>query len=362
MAVFTAGGGLNPEQHASIIVWRQELDHILAHIQSGDLYIALRSARQTGKTTLLYQIQTRLHGHGYGVVHLDLSGRSDLSKAQFYQTICIDICEGLGALIDDTNEPTLNPQQVTDQISFSTYLTSLSAHTPQARKLILMLDEVAGVPEQTSATFFPSLRGFFHNGRRPSKVRDLYRKIMFIFAGALDLQRLIQGKSSPLRNVCEPSLFSPLGDFSREQGRRLAGNLQSFSIEMMNAIADAVHEWCDGHPYLTQRLLRLIETSKECRAASVDRLPGVVDRLVGENFLSGDDSNLTHILHYLQARREYSDQIFKILKEERRKSVMHTEDLLSIGLIKRSTDQYLIIRNKIYEEALNIFFTEAERG
>jgi DNA invertase Pin-like site-specific DNA recombinase len=85
MAAFQAVGGLHPEEHSHIIVRRPELDHLLAHVQNGDLYVALSSRRQTGKTTLLYQLQARLHGHGYGVVYLDLSGLNDLSKAQFYR-------------------------------------------------------------------------------------------------------------------------------------------------------------------------------------------------------------------------------------------------------------------------------------
>ena len=107
----------------------------------------------------------------------------------------------------------MNPEQVTDQEAFGNYLTWLSAHTPRARKLILMLDEVGGVPEEISETLFPSLRRFFHRGRRPSHTRDLYRRVMFIFAGALDLHLLRQGKNSPLWNICE---FYSLHDFSLE--------------------------------------------------------------------------------------------------------------------------------------------------
>lgn len=301
MAVFIAGRPLNPKEHRDIIVQRPELDRILAHMQSGDLYVALCSPPQTGKTTLLYQIRDRLHGRGYGVVYLDLGGLSDLSKAEFYQRMCTSIHKGLGELIDVTSQPVMNLEHVTDQIAFSSYLTWLAAYTPQARKLILILDELAGVSEATSLILFPSLRSFFQNGRNALSEGDLCRKIFFIFAGALDIQRLMQGRNSPLWNVCER--FS-LDGFSQEQVRNLARNLEDFSPEQVVAIADAVHWWCNGHPSLTQRLFAFIEASVECRRASLNQLPRVVEQLVEMHFLYGDDANLQHILHSLKQNQE----------------------------------------------------------
>ncbi len=72
MTQFEYRGALNPDDHRDIIVPRPELDRIQTHIANADLYIALRSPRQTGKTTLLFQLQANLHGHGYGAAYVDL--------------------------------------------------------------------------------------------------------------------------------------------------------------------------------------------------------------------------------------------------------------------------------------------------
>ncbi|MBI1930704.1 AAA-like domain-containing protein, partial [Candidatus Poribacteria bacterium] len=318
MTPFKAGGALNPEEYSHIIVHRPELDRILDHIDKEDLYIALRSPRQTGKTTLLYQIMAHLHGHGWGVVHLDLSGLSNLDGPAFYQTICADIHDQLGELIDAA-DAMVDYQQVANQIDFSNYLTRLSTHTPRAHKLIIMLDEIEGVPEEVASPFFSSLRRFFHRGQRPSRQRSAYRKVVFIFAGALGLQRLSQGENSPLRNVCKS--FS-LDDFSREQVRELANNLQGYPPECAAAIVDVVHGWCDGHPYLTQCLYALIYNSQVCRAASVDQLPEVVGALVETAFVYGDDANLVHIFNnHLRPNEAYHEPVFAIF-EGRRKSTM----------------------------------------
>ena len=307
MTVFQTGGPLNPHEHRDIIVHRPELDRILTHIESADPYVALRGSRQTGKTTLLYQIQDRLHERGYGVVHLELSWRSNLNKAEFYQAICTDIRDQLSELPDGVSKDVLDFRHITDQDAFSDYLTRLSAHILWARKLIIMLDGIEGVSEEVSSTFFPSLRRFFHEGRRPSKGRDVYRKIMFIFSGALGLQRLSQGANSPLQNICAP--FS-LSDFSQEDVHKLASNLRGFPPEHMEAIADAVYRWCDGYPYLTQRLYALIDETQACRGAKVYQLSEVVDGLVEDRILYADDPNLIHTINYLSIVSHFSEPIF----------------------------------------------------
>jgi hypothetical protein len=361
MAVFQAGGGLHPEEHRRIIVQRAELDRILAHIHSGDLYVALSGPRQTGKTTLLYQLQTRLHGHGYGVVYIDLSGLSDLNKAQFYQYMCTEISRGLTALIAAAGETALSPDAITDQTTFARYLVWLAMHTPPARKLLIVLDEVGGVPTETAATFFPSLRSFFHNGRRPAnEERQFYQKILFIFAGAMDIRQLMRGNNSPLRNICEH--FS-LADLSQEHVQSLASNLTGFAPRQVEALAQVVHRWCDGHPYLTQRLFTLIDASEACRNGNLQQLPEAVEHLVAGHFLYGNDANLHHVLHYVRESETYRDQVFTILTHEgERCATVDTEDLLSIGIIKRASNHCLIIRNDVYRQALRILFAESERN
>ncbi len=358
MVVFKAGGALNPEEHCNIIVHRAELDLFIKHIENGELYIALRSPRQTGKTTLLYQIQACLHGQGYGVVFLDLSGLNDLDKADFYQTICTDIRDGLADLIDKTTINSLNPQDVTNQRDFCNYLKWLSGNTPQARKLIFALDEIEGVPEDVSLTLFPRLRWFFHRGRHSSQERDLYRKVMFVFTGALGLRRLMQGENSPLSNICK--IFT-LEDFSQKQVIELAKNSKVFAPDIVEIIANSVYEWCSGHPYLTHRLYELIEESNAFQGTYINQLPAIVNQLVEKYFIYGNNANLAHIFNYLlENDKSCQDSVFKVLNKEQLKSVNYDQDILTVGIIRRSNDLYLTISNKIYEKALKNFFEQED--
>ncbi len=362
MTVFETSGALNPEEQSNIIVERVELYEIIAHIENKDEYVVIQAPTQSGKTTLLYQIHARLHQHSYGVVYLDLSLLGDLEPAQFYPMFCTEIQDGLAGLTVDNTDAALAPDKVTNQISFIKYLRLISEKTQQIKKLVFMIDEIGSLSEVLASTLFPSMRSIFTRGRSPSIDRDFYKKIMFIFAGSLDLDKLIQGQNSPLRNICKP--FT-LDDFSLEQVLGLAQDLKDFPPEIVEIIAGCVRQWGEGHPYLTQRLLGLIDESQECRSASNDSLPGAIDQLVKEYIFKGNDANLAHVFHYLRNSGDsYCQAVSQILRnkpEERQETAPHADELILMGIIKRSSNLRLIIRNKVYEEALKIFFEQESR-
>jgi len=333
------------------------LEEIINFIAAKDGYIALQGPRQTGKTTLLYQVQTKLHKKSYGVVYIDLQGMKSLGKEMFYQRLCDLIWTGLDGLVDMSNVP-WQLQKIGDEWKFSSYLTWLSAHTPLARKLIVILDEIGSVPDNVYLTFFQSLLNFYNTGAQGPN-RDLNRKFTIIFAGALDLGRLLEGENSPVRNISEPFF---LQDFSKEQVRNLTKNLEDYPRKHLDDIAAAVFSWTDGHPYLTMRLYELVESNSTFKDASAAQIPELIHQLILSKVLYGGDNNLAHIIKHLLDEKKYKSSVYKIFNKERRKSIAHFEDLLAIGIFKRSNDFFLIIRNRIYEERLRAFFDQKEDG
>lgn len=322
MTNFVASGALNPEEHRQIIVHRGELDEIITHIENKDEYIVLQASTQSGKTTLLYQIHSRLHKHGYGVVYLELSSLADLEPAEFYPIFCSEILEGLTGIIEENTDDYLASDTVTNQISLLKYLRRVSEKTPQVRKLVFMVDELSNLSDEVTKPFFSSLRTFFTRGRGISNNRDFYKKVMFIFAGDLDLDKLIQDQNSPLRNICETFR---LDDFSREQVLYLAQNLTNFSAEIIEIVAGCVHQWSDGHPSLTQCLLALISESQECQNSNRDNIYVQINPLVKALILDGSNSNLAHVYKRLRESGDsYCKSVVDILHskpEERKETV-----------------------------------------
>lgn len=360
MTHFITNGALNLTKHSAVVIERSKFKAMLEHIANDDLYIALHNPRQTGKTTTLYQMKKSLHGKGYGVSYIDLEGQDDMSKEAFYLWLANEIWQGLDTIIEYGSTETPPLQLSVDQNSFARYLKWLSAHSPQVRKLIIILDEIGGVPEITAKTFFPALRKFHGTGRNDQeKDQELHQRIMFVFAGSLDMGRLLQGDNSPIRSVCKEF---DLDDFTLEEVRTLAANLDSFPATHIRAIADAVYEWTAGHPYLTQRLLVLADTCGSCRNAALGEVAGIIKQLTEQYVLFGQDVNLAHVLKQLREKREYSSAVFKVLDDTRRKTVMYVDDLLSIGVLKKAPDLSLAVRNEIYAERLRHFFNEKEDG
>lgn len=362
MTVFESSGALNPQEHRSIIIERVELGEILSHIKNQDEYAVIQAPSQSGKTTLLYQIHSHLHQHGYGVVYLDLSPLADLEPSQFYQMFCAEILNGLDGLIVEDPDNALTPDTVINQISFFKYLRLVSEKTQQIRKLVFMVDELSSLSEALTSPLFSTLRSFFTRGRGISSDRDFYKKVMFIFAGDLDLDKLIQGRNSPLRNICKT--FT-LDDLSKKQVLELAQNLKDFPPEIVEFIADSVHQWSDGHPYVTQRLFALIDEKQEYRKINKDIIPESLQQLVREQILFGNDANLAHVFHYLRNSDDsYLQAVCQILRNSREKQsekAPHAGELILMGIIKRSSSLCLVIRNKVYEEALKNFFEHESR-
>lgn len=359
MSVFRAGGGLNPHQDKDIIVKRREFDQIINHIESEDLYIAIRSPRQTGKTTLLFQAQAYLNSTGYGVAYVDLSDFFDLSKEEFYQILCKSLCSSFNTVIvENQGAEALKPEDIKNQFLFSDFLKYLSESTPTVRKLVLVLDEIGGVPQDAAKTFFSTLRKVFHRGKGNEYDRELFKKISFIFSGSLDLMKLTQGKNSPLKNICETIL---LEDFDRIEVEHLCSNLYDYSPEVRIIISKSVYEWCAGHPYLTQRLLKIIADSKICIDKEVNRISETIDNVVEASFFydENEDSNLSHILSYInEVEASCRDSIFKILNENTITDIIHDEDLFVVGIIRRLDDKSLAIRNRIYAQILQNLFSQ----
>ena len=173
-------------------------------------------------------------------------------------------------------------------------------------------------------------------------------------------KKLIEGDNSPFHNICEKFTLS---DFSMEQILSLTQNFHDFSTKTNSTIADSIHRWTEGHPYLTQRLCKLIDESQECLNDSNAEISKVIDCLVENKMIYDSDVNLKHVFHCLRHLDQKNGSYFRALQrvlyaeeENPIRTIEHENDLLLIGVIKRLDDRRLVIRNKIYEEKLKNYF------
>ncbi|MEM9274257.1 MAG: hypothetical protein AAGA80_15035 [Cyanobacteria bacterium P01_F01_bin.143] len=88
----------------------------------------------------------------------------------------------------------------------------------------------------------------------------------------------------------------------------------------------------------------------------------MIEQLVTTGILQGSNPNLDHVSKYLKNSGDsYCQSVANILRskpEERSENAPHDQELILMGIIKRSSERRLVIRNKIYEKALDKFFDE----
>ena len=343
MEHFIAGGPLDPVKNS--LIDRSQFKELIDHIEKKSLYIPLCCARQTGKTTLLFRLRHELRKMEYGCVYFYLGNLSRLNEVRFYQRLCDEIEEQLQNCFAAEKKHRPIIENIVDQPSLLDYLKSLALQSKKCRKIIIMLDEVGGVPQEFANSFWDGLRSIYTIG-------NVFRKFVFIFAGSLDMNDLAMSKNSPLLNVC----CSPvaLADFSLDQVKQLI----SGKLKDEEYLATAIHEWTSGHPYLTQKLCAAIEENDRYLNRTLDDYSDFIEGLVEDIFLNGDDPNLIHLFNHLTRNEKHLSFVKKILEGHEAKRSFRSRELEVFGVIARNDRGFYQIRNKIYRESLVRYFED----
>lgn len=344
MGTYKIIGPLHPIYDKSIIVHRDEFDEILTLLRHGE-YIILNAPRQTGKTTLLFQVQEALRDEGMTAVYINLEGRD---SEGFYQDLCKDIARQVDDVIE--SDETYSIKDIQNQIDFRKYLEWIAAYTPKVQRLVFLLDEVGGVPDEVHDPFFL--------GFRAARINIQMSRWSFVFTGAIDIMKLDETISSPLTNVC---WRLTLDDFSEMQTGELLKQLPNLTEDAQAALIKSVYEWTGGQPYLTQKICMLIEQSNEYQSGTIDDAKGFLEKLVWREILENwnTDSNLSHLFRHFSDGKQCSF-LLDILNGKKKRFASRTGvELEMIGFIKRSSkERTYVIRNHIYEEALRFYFED----
>jgi len=346
--IYNTSGPLNPKIHKHIILERKELNKSLILIKESDNYVAVSGPRQFGKTTLLYQIQDDLPANKFGVVYIDLENAGDYKKNKFYNVISRTIMNSSLGLPENI-KTTYPLDKVIDQDKFVEFLIFISEHTPKFQKLIFLIDEIGGVPQEIAwKSFLPSLRWIFNAGRGNGKEGRLCSRLRFVFAGSTDLLHYV-GHNSPINNVCERV---EIKEFDNEQVFRLTRKLEILGENQQKEIANSIYEWAGGHPYLTQKILSVVEGN--IAAFSNGKSIKSLNELVESNIMSGQDKNVSHMVRMLESKPEYMTILYPVYKGVNKKDVKYKEELITTGLLRIDDEtHFLKPRNKIYFHLIN---------
>ncbi|MCP4537382.1 MAG: hypothetical protein GY832_09560 [Chloroflexi bacterium] len=345
MSVFTYRGPLPPD--SPIFRGRTaELAQLTRLCQREvEAYAIVYGGRQTGKTSLLLRLANNLPAH-VQTCRIDFQGLPGATTGQVYAYLAQRVTSSLSHL-----ETTPEIQNAPGLIEF---LSQAVSH-PETGQLVLFLEELGAIPQNSREDLAHVLRSVFTNRFDPA-YRSLTR-LMVVLAGGIELYELAATQVSPLQNICEP-IYLP--NLSEEQATGLAKDgLTDLGLDSVNAeiLAHAIYTHVDGHPYLVQRLGGALEANM---ANGQTPTPDLVKHAV-EQLLSGDS-----LLHHLRTALDEhcllaasQDLLAGRLRFSRLDDEMARLELLGLA---RETNGHWTARNRLLARALEDWLTTANQS
>lgn len=343
-SIFKTRGPLDPVMDSAIYVPRPELETLLRAAQATnvDAYWAVLSSRQTGKTTLLYQLRHRLRPRGLGVALIDLALVREQSEDRLYSYVASELRSALSAHLARGVEKRDAPLPK-NPIEFRRFLLDL-ARQARAPRLVVLMDEVEAVPEGASDAFFGTWRNVFSSRRKEDEAA--FEKYLLVLCGARELHRLTSGPNSPL-NIAERIY---LKDFDLSGVQQLVAQLPRAHVSILPETTTGVYEQTGGHPYLTQKMCALIEQARPATAAA----PAV--QAAVEEILRSDD-HLEKMLLQIEAEPPIREQLKPIVAGQRVPFSRLNPAIARLELLGAiRDDKQCVVRNALFAAAFRNHF------
>ena len=341
--LFRTRGPLRLPDDREILMERPELEKALQLARQPVVtqYLAILSARQTGKTTLLLGMMDALREET-ACVFVDLSVLRGQDAPDCFRLVSSQLTAALAAYRGQENSTI--PSATADRpVAFLDYLQRLASAVPVPR-IVLLMDEVGALAPEVSDAFFNTVRTVFTQGRG---LRNSLAKYLFVFSGAVDLYGLTFGTNSPL-NICEKIY---LEDFDLERVSQLMARFARLGTPVSSDAASAVHAVTGGHPYLTMRLCALMEAS-HARQITAQTVQRAASQMLVE------DDNIRHLIRELENQPGARRHLQRILIEGQSVPFSRNNPILAslemLGAIKPV--QPCAVRNQLYERALREYY------
>ena len=333
---FQAGGPLLAD--SPVYISREADGKAIAHLRRME-YITLVEPRQQGKTSLINRLIGQFSSQEYTFACRDLMAAksSGATPADWYASLGKWLLRQLRFIPRDQR-----PEPPTDSASWEDFLADVAESAEAAgRRVVIVLDEIGAMPSDWATDFFSVIRSVYTSRQS----FPFWQHLTFIIAGAFNPKELILDDTVSNFNVDQRI---PLSDFNLSQVKQLVTHL-GLSDDLTEAVAERVHYWTDGQPYLCQRLcLDLAEQKGPASVAAVD------DAV--ECFFHDDTHHLARItdlttdpdlLAYTRRITSETRARFSAALNDRHFRLAHI-----IGVIKAGPDGRCQIRNPIYERAL----------
>jgi WD40 repeat protein len=343
---YVAGGTMRPD--ALSYVCRNADEELYTGLMENEFCHVL-TARQMGKSSLMLRTAARLREAGVGVAALDLTGiGTNLSPEQWYSGLIVQLGDRLD-LEDEllefwTNNTSFGPMQ---RWIGAIRKVILPLHPG---RLAIFVDEIDAVASLSFSAdeFFSGIRECYNLRNEDADMNHL----TFCLLGVASPFELIRDTRTTPFNV---GRRIALTDFTEEEALPLAAGLGRSPI-VNRALLNRILYWTNGHPYLTQRLCKVVSEHH------TDRVHGI-DESIEEMFFSKRaqtyDDNLVFVRErLLRSGVDVVDLLNFYSRVWRGKRVADDDshaliNILRLSGITRAENGWLYVRNRIYERVFN---------
>ncbi|MGE5343872.1 MAG: AAA-like domain-containing protein [Candidatus Omnitrophota bacterium] len=318
-------------------------------------YFSIFAPRQSGKTTFLEGLRTRLHkDKTYVVIFLSFQDYRSLSKEEFYASIQTEL---YGQLIHRLNEvgcekadtvfQFIENHPLTNHLSFRMLFEQLNGIL-QFKKIVIFIDEFDGIPLEELENFLTSLRALY------LKYKNVQQKALYSIGliGIRNITKLVVGGISPF-NIADHVEIKP---FSLKNVHDLYAQ---YTAETNQPFTDGaikkVHEATAGQPWLVNRLGKIL---------TIDIKPETVNPInetdVEKAIRLLLDENNDHFDNLYEKAKLYKETFVEIVFDH---VEFYPDDedqswLKQYGLITKK-DSKAVVANPIYKARfLKTFFRE----
>ena len=319
-----------------VYIERQADEQAYFHLVRMDYPLTLIETRQQGKTSLINNLIGRFRNDNYVFAYasIEILASRQIDEAAWYTHLAHGLLRQIRFVPD--SKRLLAPKNGAEWFNFLSELAELAAQVNQ--NLVIALDEIAGAPPDWATDFFAAIRATYTY----RQVQPVFQRLTFILAGAYNPRTLIKNSNISPFNIAQQV---HLEDFTTEQVRLLTTHL-SESPEVQALLAERIHYWTDGQPYLAHCLCRAL-VGQPLTVASVD---AAVERLRRE-----DNNHLPHVFAFSHNQKlmEYVKQVatgaaFGFAPTQSSQQMR----LTLMGIIKADEQGQCKIRNRLYEQAL----------
>ena len=366
MRRFGTQGPVHPEKHY-VVSRSADLDDFIARIKDGR-YIVIFAPRQTGKTTFFQNALNAFTGSEptYFPIQMNFEVYEGCTLSTFYDYLYQDICEEIEKVFErkvqfpsEKLRQFLKNMEITDHLSMQRFFSKFESFLKSEydmHRVILIIDEFDGIPQEALVGFLHSLRRIYVSNSTPKCPHSVG------IVGVKSIAQLNYDRSISPFNIQDEF---HLPNFTLEQVHEL---LQQYTEEVgqsfLPEVIESIHKQTAGQPFLVNRLAQILTDELDIpktESITMEHFSQAHFQLLHER-----NTNIDHLTTNIRRNPRFESILMRITATDDGPAFNLRDDLISelatYGVIKSGTDGMCEIANPIYFYCILQTFKPAVNG